>query len=259
MINAQQALQAARAEVAAQQQVAIAATERIDAQQAVVAQSQSQLSDTSLPAPLSGIVLTRPVEAGDFVESGATVLDLGDLSSLTIAVQVSELDLAQLRLGQPAQIQLDAFSQLGELSGRISQISPLADATSRLVPVEVTLPNPDGRIGSGLLARVRFAPDGRSQISVPASALEIGGADEGKRSSGERSSSERNSSERNNTVFVVTGEDAPTAVARSVTVGKRTADQVEILAGLLPGEAVVVQSDRPLTDGETVRLSILSE
>lgn len=238
--NAQQAVRSAQAQLDAQRQAAASAADRIDAQQAVVAQTQKQLSDADLRSPLSGVVLSRPVDTGDFVESGATVMELGDLTTLTVTVQVSELDFGRLSLGQPAQVQLDAFPNEGSISGQITQIAPVADTTSRLVPVEVTIPNANGRIGSGLLARVQFTPRQQTRVVLPASALEIGEAE--------------------NMVFVIEGEgEQAQAVARPVRTGERGQDRVEILSGLEPGEAFVVQSDRPLTAGQAVRLSILSK
>ncbi len=238
--NAQQAVRSAQAQVAAQRQAAAAAADRTDAQQAVLAQTQRQLSYADLRSPLSGFVLTRQVDVGDFVESGATLLELGDLSRLEVSVQVSELDIGRLSVGQPAQVTLDAFAGEGSTPGRITQIAPVADATSRLVPVQVSIPNPNGRIGSGLLARVQFSPEQEARVVVPEGALTLG--------------------EESNTVFVIEGEgEQAKAVARSVRTGASGQDRVEILSGLSPGEAFVVQSDRPLTSRQAVRLSILSE
>ncbi len=238
--NARQALRSAQAQVDARQQAAASTVNRADAQQAVVDQAQKQLSYAELRSPLTGVVLSRQVDTGDYVESGATLLELGDLSELEVTVQVSELDIGKISLGQSAQVQFDAFSGERPILGTITQITPVADATSRLIPVEVTLPNPDGKIGSGLLARVQFAPGQPARVVVPASALTSG--------------------ESGDTVFVVEEEtDSPVAVARSVDIGARSQDQVEILSGLAAGESFVVQSDRPLTPDQPVRLSILSE
>lgn len=239
--NAQQAVRSAQAQVDAQRQAVASAADRIDAQQAVVAETQRQLSYANLRSPLSGVVLSRPVDTGDFVESGAAVLELGDLTALKVTVQVSELDLGRISLGQEARVQLDAFPDVGEISGQITQIAPVADATSRLVPVQVTIPNANGRIGSGLLARVQFIPDQPNRVVVPTSALSLG-------------------EEEGSAVFVVEGEgEQATVMARPVRTGERGQDQVEILSGLAPGDAFVVQSDRPLTSGQAVRLSLLSE
>ncbi|MEL7315682.1 MAG: efflux RND transporter periplasmic adaptor subunit [Cyanobacteria bacterium J06559_3] len=240
VVNGEEAVRSAQAEVDAQRQAVAAAAGQIDAQQAVVAQTQQQLGETDLQSPLTGVVLSRQVDVGDFVESGETVLELGNLSTLEVTVQVSELDIGQLSVGQPAQVQLDAFPDEGAIEGRIERIAPVADATSRLIPVEVTMPNPDRRVGSGLLARVQFAPGQQARVVVPASALTLGEAE--------------------NTVFVIEGAgEQAQAVARSVTVGARGQDRVEILSGLTPGESFVAESDRPLMSGQAVRLSILSE
>lgn len=238
--NAQEAVNSARAQVTAQQQAVAAAAGQIDAQQAVVAQNRQQLAYTDLRSPLTGVVLSRQVDVGDFVESGATVLELGDLSILEVIVQVSELSIGRLSVGQPAQVQLDAFPSEGEIEGKIERIAPVADSTSRLVPVQVSIPNIGGQIGSGLLARVQFSSGQSAQVVIPESALTLGEGD--------------------NTIFVLEGEGEQSQVAeRSVSIGARGQNQVEILSGLAPGEAFVVASDRPLMSGQPVQLSILSE
>lgn len=242
--DARQALASAQAQLEAQRQAAAAAADQAEAQQAVLAQSQRQLSYADLRSPLSGVVLSRQVDVGDFVQPGATVLELGDLSRLEVTVQVSELDIAELSVGQLARVELDAFPGEGSISGAIEQISPVADATSRLIPVQVSIPNLNGRIGSGLLARVQFSTGPQNAVVVPAGALGFGGG----------------VSEDDSTVFVIEGEgEQAKAIARSVSVGQQGQDQVEVLSGLAVGEAFVVESDRPLSSGQAVRLSILSE
>lgn len=238
--NAEQAVRSAQAQVDAQRQAAAAAAERINAQQAILVQTQRQLSYADLRSPLTGVVLSRQVDVGDFVESGDAVLELGDLSTLDVTVQVSELEMSQLRVGQSAQVQLDAFPGEGTITGQIERIAPVADSTSRLVPVQVSLPNPGGRMGSGLLARVQFSAGQQSRVVVPASALTLG--------------------DEEDVVFVIEGEgEQAKAVARSVRTGARGQDRVEILSGLTIGESFIAQSDRPLTSGQAVRFSILSE
>ncbi|NJM96649.1 MAG: efflux RND transporter periplasmic adaptor subunit [Phormidesmis sp. RL_2_1] len=238
--NAQQAVLSAQAQRDAQRQAVASAADRIEAQQAVLAQTQKQLSYADLRSPLTGVVLSRQVDIGDFVESGDTVLELGDLSLLEVTVQVSELDIRRLSLAQPAQVQLDAFPSEGAIAGQIERIAPVADVTSGLVPVQISIPNLSGKIGSGLLARVQFSTGGQARVVVPDSALSMG--------------------KKGTTVYVIEGEgDQAKAVARPVRTGDRTQDRIEILSGLQPNEMFVVESDRPLTSGQAVRLSILSE
>lgn len=242
--NAQQALLSAQAQVAAQRQAVAAADNQADAQQAVLAQRERQLSYADLRSPLTGVVLAKQAEVGDFIESGTAVLELGDLSTLEVTVQVSELDIAKLRVGQPARITLDAFASEGSILGEIEQISPVADPVSRLIPVQVSIPNVNRRVGSGQLARVQFSAGQQPQVVVPESALSVG----------------EGVGERENVVFVVEGEgEERRAVMRSVRIGQRAQGRVTILSGLAVGEDFVVKSDRPLSDGQAVRLSILSE
>lgn len=238
LISAEQTVTSAKAQMEARESAIAAASGRVNAQQAVVAEAKEQLRWVNLVAQQSATVLNRLVDPGDYVQPGTTLLELGDLNTLQVIVQVSELDLSQITIGQPAQIRLDAFSDL-DISGRITRIAPVADA-ARLVPVEVTMNSPDSRVGSGLLARVRFTSASDESIVVPVSALENGKED--------------------NTVFVIDqrGEQA-TVTAREVTVGQAYQGRVEILSGLEPNEVFVAESDRPLESGQEVRLSILSE
>lgn len=239
LISAEQAVESTQAQLEARKEAIATANSRVTAQQAVLAEAKEQLQWVNVIAPQSVTVLTKLVEPGDYVQPGTPIFELGNLSRLIVEVQVSELDIGQLSLGQPATVGLDAFPNI-EATGRITRISPVADTTSRLIPVEVTLSNPDRRIGSGKLARVRFATIEEQTVVVPASALKTGSND--------------------NTVFVLDKDETPpTVTARSVIVGQRNQGKIEILSGLEPNETFVVASDRPLDTDQAVRLSILSE
>lgn len=242
--TAEQALRSAQQQVQTRSAAVVAAQRRVAAQQALVNQEQQRQSFTVLTSPVTGSVLERVLEPGDLAQPGSEILRLGDFSQIEVRVQVSELELAEVRVGQSAQVRLDAFpEQL--LTGTVSQISLAADATARLIPVEVTIPNVDRRIGSGLLARVSFGQPDAQAIVVPETAVEI--ASEGTQDS-------------EGTVFVLQrqGEQA-TVIARSVELGDRANSRVEILSGLEPGEEFVVRSSGALQDGEPVRLSFISE
>lgn len=238
--GARQVLRSSQEQVRTRELAVVAAQGRVSSQQAVVDESQQRLSYTSVRSPFAGVVLTRLVSLGDYVQVGAELMELGDLSQIEVAVELSELDLDRVSLGQPVEVTLDAFPGQS-FPGRVTRIAPAADTTARLIPVTVTLDNPGGRIGSGLLARVSFAPSGAARVVVPDLALQVAPEAE------------------NPTVFVLQDADAPVVEARPVQVGDRANGQVEILSGINPGEALVVRSDRPLEDGQSVRLSILSE
>ncbi|PSB06164.1 efflux transporter periplasmic adaptor subunit [filamentous cyanobacterium CCP2] len=246
--SAEQVLQSAEERVRTRQQSVVAAQRRVSAQESAVSEGLERRDYSSLVSPIAGVVLERVSEPGNLVLPGDEVLKLGDFSQVKVVVQVSELERAEVRSGQIVQVQLDAFPNQ-EFRGQVTRISPAADPTARLIPVEITLPNPGGQLGSGLLARVQFQSDQATRIVVPESALRAAG-DDPRPTGGNRDS----------TLFVLEQNgDETLAIARSVQVGDRSNGRVEIRSGLEPGETYIVRSARSLEDGQPVRISILSE
>jgi multidrug efflux pump subunit AcrA (membrane-fusion protein) len=266
--TAQQTLNAAIAQIATEQQAVAAAQRRVDAQRATIAQAKERQSYTLLASPITGVVVEKVSEIGNLVQPGGEVLRLGDFSSVKVVVMVSDLELSKIQVGTPAQVRLDAFAT-EKLTGRVTRISPAADVSSRRVPVEITIPNSNGRIGSGLLARVNFEPTTNPRVVVPETALS-GEGETGRQGEGESNSKSetrpqdavrgrQNPKSREATIFVVTGEGNQAKVqARRVQVGTSANGNVEILSGLNSGERFVVRSEKPLKDGALVRVSILS-
>ncbi|KAM3094621.1 efflux RND transporter periplasmic adaptor subunit [Phormidesmis sp. 146-12] len=246
--TALQALRSAQAQIGARERSVATAQKRVAAQQAAVNQEAERQSYTTLTSPVTGSVLQRVTEPGNLAQAGTEILRVGDFSQVKIAVQVSELELENIRVGQPVQVRLDAIPNQ-EFVGRVTRISPDADATARLIPVEVTIPNTGSRIGSGLLARVDFSQSETQRVVVPQAAVQTA---EAQKEEQEKSTTA--------TLFTIQKEgDRSQVVARSVKLGKRTNGQVEILSGLKPGETFVARSSQPLKDGQVVRTSVISE
>ncbi len=292
---AEKALQAARERIRQQEQAVAVARKRVAAQGAIAAQSQQRQDFTTVRSPVSGRVVARVLEPGSLAQPGSELLRVGDFSQLEVMVPVSDRDLAQVRLGQAVQVRFDALPDQ-VLTGRVTQISPAADPVARQVPVEITVPNPGGRLGSGLLARVRWQDQAAQRVWIPEQALEVSnprrsrggnatpasspqqpnaapGPGASRNSAGSAAGNlasnparnqadnpaENQAGQRASTVFVVQGTaENVRVVARPVTVGDRRDGQVEILAGLQPGDRYVVRSSNPLQPGDPVRLSAIS-
>jgi HlyD family secretion protein len=249
--TAAQALRAAQEQVRTEQQTVAAAQGRVLAQQALVAQTKERRSYARLISPITGIVTEKVTEPGNLLQPGNEVVKIGDFNRVKVVVQISELELGQIQVGQSVKVSLDAFPN-EPLIGRVTRISPAADATARLIPVEVVIPNNQAKIGSGLLARVNFQTQTQQRVVVPQAAIQ--------KQPGEVKKVAAQQEEQPGTLFVVKETDGKTKVAmRSVTLGKRADSKVEILSGLQVGERYVVRSGKPLKEGDAVRLSILSE
>ncbi len=270
--TAEQALRSVQQQVANRSSAVVAAQRRVAAQEALVAQEQKRQSFTVLTSPVTGSVLERVLEPGDLAQIGDEILRLGDFSQIQVQVQISELELAEIRAGQTAQVQLDAFPKQS-FKGKVTQISLAADATARLIPVEVTIPNSDRRIGRGLLARVNFGQQSDKRVVVPETAVArqsvavkqfVGGVSPLKETVEGQVASEKvkqnNSDSDTATMFILQREGEKAIVtARKVKLGDRANSRIEILSGLEPGEEFVVRSSGDLQNGDRVRLSFISE
>jgi multidrug efflux pump subunit AcrA (membrane-fusion protein) len=270
--TAQQRLNSAIAQIATEQQAVAAAQGRVEAQRATIAQAQERQSYTLLASPITGVVVGKVSQPGNLVPPGGEILRLEDFSSVKVEVPVSDLKLSKVQVGQSVQVTLDAFAN-EVATGRVTRISPAANRGALQGSVEITIPNSNGRIGSGLFARINFEPNTAPRIVVPQSAL-FGAGERDRRGGASVPTLEQASNAKTNatlskgenpqftgpTVFVVIGEgDQAKAQARPVQVGTRANDKVEILSGLKPGEKFVARSEKPLKDGDKVRVSILSK
>jgi Cu(I)/Ag(I) efflux system membrane fusion protein len=196
----------------------------------------------AIPSPVSGTVLQKSVFVGQYVQEGAELYLLADLSQVWLQAQVYEADLASLRVGQPASATVNAYPGRS-FAGRIAFIEPVLDPQTRTARARIVLANPRGELKPGMFADARLQiPLGR-RLSIPRTAL----IDTGARK-------------------VVYVETAPgTFAARDVRVGSSAGDRVEILAGLSEGEKVVstanffLDSQAQLSGGSSVQWSGATE
>ena len=237
----QQVVKSTQEQIRTRQAAVQSAAGRVNAQQAVVDQTQERLSFAVVRSPLTGTVIERLVEVGDYAEAGDELLQIADLSSIKVMIEVSDRDLSQVSVGQPVEVRLDAFPET-VIAGRITRVAPAANPTSRLIPVEITMPNEAGQIGSGLLARATLADTSSDRVAIPRPALDI-------------------ATRETPTVFVLTevNDQAATVEVRTVEIGRKNNRRVEIVSGLQAGDVIVVRSSGDLSDGQVVNLSILSE
>ncbi|TYQ24566.1 HlyD family efflux transporter periplasmic adaptor subunit [Pseudanabaena sp. UWO311] len=270
--SAEQSLRSAEQQVSLQQQTVGASSQRVLAQEAIRLREQERQSYTTITAPINGIVLERVSETGNLLFAGNDVVKLGDFSQVKVIVLISELEISKVRLNQTVNIRFDTFPDQ-KFTGTVRRISPVADPVARLIPVEVIVPNRDNKLGSGQLARVQFSGKQERQIAIAETALEVAGRPtpapkdantntqtKPKTDTKSSPSATDKGKPKTGTVFVITGDQKePKVLARKVTLGDRRDGKVVILSGLKEGDRIVVRSGSKLQDGDSVKLSVLSE
>jgi HlyD family secretion protein len=202
---------------------------------------RTQLANTVIKAPVTGTILERAVEKGEFVttsfvgDRGAKgyVVTLADLNDLEVELDISQNDFGKLGPSQKGYVTTDAYPDR-RYDGYIRQISPEANRQKATVQVKVKIANPDDYLRPDMNATVAFYSDqktaaapGKRVIVVPASAV------------------------RDGAVFVVLDGKA---VRRPVKTGAAAAQGVRIEEGLIGGEDLIASPPAELKDGDRVRV-----
>jgi HlyD family secretion protein len=151
----------------------IAAGKAVDQAKSALAQAeaslalvQAQIAKLEVSAPMDGVILTRNVEPGEFVQPGAAALTIGDLSDLTITVYVPENRYGEITLGQTAEVTVDSFPGV-TFTATVIQIANKAEFTPRNVQtvegrsatmfaIKLSVQDAEGRLKPGMPADVVF-------------------------------------------------------------------------------------------------------
>jgi membrane fusion protein YbhG len=144
------------------------AQQEVAALDAQVASIDDRLARSRITSPLTGTVLARYVEPGEFVQAGQPLFKLASLDSLTFRAYVSNTQLTQLRLGQQVQVGVDRADSIATLPGRVTWIASAAEFTptpiqtreeraDQVYAVKVTVANPEGRLRIGMPGELTIA------------------------------------------------------------------------------------------------------
>jgi membrane fusion protein, multidrug efflux system len=199
---------------------------------AALAQARLNLRDAFVRAPVSGIIQTRTVQTGQYVQAGTVLATLVRRDPLLLRFQVPEGEAGPLRPGIIARFTVADGST--PHTARITHVAAAASSASRMVDVTANVVNSNqAELRPGAFARVTVAiGDRRNAPVIPQTAIRP--------------------SERGFLAFVIKDN---TAQQRVLTLGMRTADgQVEVTNGISPGEMIVIRGAEALRDGVKVRV-----
>jgi HlyD family secretion protein len=219
-----------------------AARGQLDQAQGQLAYNQVQLENTIIRAPVSGTILERNVEIGEFVTTGFVgdkgakgyVVSIANLNDLKVELDINQNDFAKLAPRQKGFVTTDAFPDR-RYEGVIDEVSPEANRQKATVQVKVRILKPDQFLRPEMNASVAFVAEPKPQsvteaqkpaILVPSSAV------------------------RDGAVFVFS---SGRAVRRPVKRGAVVAQSVHIEDGLIGGEDLIVNPPADLKDGDQVK------
>ena len=158
-------LRTAESEVASQRQrlMLLGLSEKRIAQLKTPAQVSSEVS---LPAPVSGNVISRTANPGEVIQPDKEILRIADLSSVWVMGQVYEKDLGKVVVGSGAGIASDAYP--GRIfRGRVSYVDPTLDPATRTAQARIELANPGQLLKIGMYVNVTFAALGGAESTGP--------------------------------------------------------------------------------------------
>lgn len=175
----------------------------------------------TITAPITGTVITRHVQEGEYVTKGERILTIANLETLWAEMAAYESDMPWLRIGQPVTFTSESFP--GEkFSGEVAWIDPITSVRTRTTSVRLNVENTSGKLRPGMYitAHVESSLGDEPQLTIPTSAPLITG-------------------DRAIVYIEVPDAERPTFQGTEVVLGPRTEDGYVVIEGLVAGQRVV--------------------
>jgi RND family efflux transporter MFP subunit len=208
---------------------------------AAISQTAISAGHAIIRAPISGVVANKRVNQGDLAAPQIPLCDIMTEDPVKVVLKIPEREIAHVGLEQTASIALDAYPGR-TFRGAVAKILPYMDPATRTNEVEVLLPNPvhptshQRLLKPGMFGRATIvAKESRNALVVPERALLMSD----------------DAAEGAMIAFVV--DEGDIARKRSVRIGIRQGERVEVLSGLKEKEQLVVRGQHGLEDGEPVK------
>jgi RND family efflux transporter MFP subunit len=218
----------------------------LNAKQALVASNKANVDRLGqlqaferITAPFDGVITARNTDVGALIQaddnSTKELFHLASIRTLRVYIPVPEVYARYMRNGESVEVTLDAFPN-EEFGGTLVRNSDAIDLNTRTLNVEVDVDNRTERLFPGAYAFVHLkVPASAGSVTIPSNALLF-------RSEGLRAGIVRNGH----------------VVLLPITIGQDYGSAVEVLSGLMPSDAVIVNPSDSLVDGSAVRLSTKS-
>jgi multidrug efflux system membrane fusion protein len=222
---------------AARVRVATTIAER-DLARSALKVAELDLADALVRSPVAGVLQTRPIQTGQYVQPGTELATLLRRDPLLLRCRIPQMDATRITTGHRLSFRVDETGT--DYGAVITHLGAGADPTTRLVDLTAHVDDPQqAKLIPGSFARVTIAVQSQESVVVPAAAIRP--------------------SERGFLAYVVRGsDDDERAEERVLALGLRTADgQVEIRKGLKAGERLIVLGAEGLSDDARITVQRL--
>jgi len=221
-----------------------AAEAAVNASSAALRATNVALGYTLIRAPFDAVVLTKNADIGDIVtplgaaaNAKAAVVTIADMRSLQVEADVSETNLALVKVNQPCEIQLDALPD-SRFRGEVHAIVPTADRAKATIMVKIRFIHKDPRVLPEMRAKVSFLSRAVKQEEEKPRTAVLKSAvinHDGKK-----------------TLFLIEGDRV---VETSITLGEPFGEMVEILDGAKAGDKIVAHPPKRLRNGSRIKVA----
>ena len=206
--------------------------------EARVGEIRATIARKVIHAPFSGVLGIRQVHLGQYLSAGDPVVPLQSLDPIYVNFGVPQQEAGPLKVGRRVRLRADTLAD-ALLTGRVTAIDSVVDATTRNVTVQATFANPNGQLRPGMFVQVEAtAGNNRSMIALPASAISY--------------------APYGDSVFVVSDMKDPAGKPyrgvrqQFVKLGGARGDLIAVTSGVKPGEEVVTSGVFKLRNGAAV-------
>ncbi|MDD3087266.1 MAG: efflux RND transporter periplasmic adaptor subunit [Candidatus Omnitrophica bacterium] len=182
---------------------------------------------------LTGVVGRVFVDIGENVNTQTPVAFVVNDEKVKITLDIPEKYMPRISLSQEAKAKVDSWPN-EEFPGVVTKISPVIDLSTRSAPIEITVDNPEGRLRSGMFAKVSIILDKRLAALAILKEATMG-------------------RDSNTYVFVIENKKA---ALRQISLGIKDGPYYEVLSGLREGELVVIMGQQKLYEGALVEAEV---
>ena len=217
--------------VAKEEQIKGAAAQ-VQSAKAHLDSQETQVAYSRVTSPIAGIVADRPLNVGEMANAGAPLLNIVDISRIIARVNVPQGEASAVKVGQIATLTQPDSKE--EVQGKVTVVSPATDPNTTTVQVWIQMDNPGERLKPGTAMHAAIATEVYKAASVVPAAAILPGEEGG--------------------TAVLTVSPDNIAHKRTVTLGVRQGNQVQVLSGVNPGEEVVVVGGLGLDDKAKVKI-----